>query len=373
MQVDRLDHLVLTVSDLDRTCEFYRRTLGMEPIVFGEGRRGLRFGSQKINLHRAGHEFEPKAARPTPGSADLCFLTQVPLAEVARHLGESGVPILEGPVERTGAIGPMLSVYFRDPDENLIEVSNLAGQRLEEVPLPAAVSFVLNSMEQPIGIALPGWVPPVAPPPEVMEGRYCRLEPLDPARHAEALYRANAEDPSGRRWTYLPYGPFASLEEYRTWMEGYCLGADPLFFAIVDPADGTPKGVASYLRITPKAGSIEVGHLQYSRGLQKQRGATEAMFLMMERAFELGYRRYEWKCDALNAPSRGAALRLGFRFEGLFRQATVYKGRSRDTAWYAVTDGDWPMRREAFQAWLAPENFDESGRQRTRLQVEAKP
>lgn len=250
-----------------------------------------------------------------------------------------------------------------------MQVSYPIQTRLEAPPAPVSVSFVANELGQPIGLALPEWTPPPAPPREVMEGRFCRLEPLDPARHAEPLYRANCEDKSGGSWTYLPYGPFASLDDYRTWMEGYCLGADPLFFAIVDRSDDRPKGVASYLRITPKAGSIEVGHLQYGPSLRRNSAATEAMFLMMERAFALGYRRYEWKCDVLNAPSRGAAERLGLTFEGIFRQAVVYKGRSRDTAWYAATDRDWPALERAFRAWLDPSNFDEAGRQRSRLET----
>jgi len=146
-----------------------------------------------------------------------------------------------------------------------------------------------------------------------------------------------------------------------------CLGDDPLFFAILDKADGRAAGVASYLRITPAAGSIEVGHIHYSPRLQRSPAATEAMYLLMEQAFVLGYRRYEWKCDALNAASRAAAQRLGLSFEGIFRQATVYKGRNRDTAWYAAIDPEWPALREAFLAWLAPGNFDGTGGQRTRL------
>ena len=200
-----------------------------------------------------------------------------------------------------------------------------------------------------------------------MEGRYCRLEPLDPDRHAAPLFAANAADLQGRDWTYLRYGPFPTLSSYRDWMSTYCLGDDPLFFAIVDRADGQPAGVASYLAIVPGNGSIEVGHLHYSPRLQRCPAATEAMYLLMKRAFELGYRRYEWKCDALNAASRAAAERLGFSYEGIFRQATVYKDRNRDTAWYAAIDSEWPALREAFLAWLDPSNFDEHGQQRTRL------
>ena len=199
-----------------------------------------------------------------------------------------------------------------------------------------------------------------------MAGRFCRLEPLA-ARHAEELFAADAQDVTGRSWTYLPYGPFVSLPDYRAWVEENSRTQDPLFFAIVDLASGRPAGVSSYLRIAPASGSIEVGHIHYSERLQHTPAATEAMFLMMARIFALGFRRYEWKCDALNAPSRSAAERLGFVYEGTFRQATVYKGRNRDTAWYSIIDVEWPAVQDAFQRWLAPANFDEAGRQRTRL------
>ncbi len=225
----------------------------------------------------------------------------------------------------------------------------------------------VNDLGQPVGFPLPGWAPPPVPPREPMEGRLCRLEPLDPDRHAAVLFEADAADADGRSWTYLAYGPFRDLPSYRAWMSATCLGNDPLFFAVIDKADGRPAGLVSYLRIAPTAGSIEVGHLHYSPRLQRGPAATEAMYLMMKRAFELGYRRYEWKCDALNAPSRAAAQRLGLSFEGVFRQASVYKGRSRDTAWYAAIDAEWPELRQAFLAWLDPANFDGAGRQRTRL------
>jgi RimJ/RimL family protein N-acetyltransferase len=196
---------------------------------------------------------------------------------------------------------------------------------------------------------------------------------LDPDRHAAALFEADAADAEGRSWTYLPDGPFATLTDYRDWMWATCLGEDPLFFAVIDLAAGRPAGLVSYLRITPAAGSIEVGHIHYSPLLQRSPAATEAMFLMMGWAFEAGYRRYEWKCDALNAASRAAAQRLGLSFEGVFRQATVYKGRNRDTAWYAAIDAEWPALREAFLAWLDPGNFDEDGEQRTRLSDRTRP
>jgi RimJ/RimL family protein N-acetyltransferase len=206
-----------------------------------------------------------------------------------------------------------------------------------------------------------------------MEGRFCRLEPLDPGRHAAALFAADAADTDARSWTYLAYGPFSTLAEYRDWMIATCLGDDPMFFAVVDRTDGKPAGVASYLRIDPPNGSIEVGHIHYSPRLQRSAAATEAMYLMMSRAFDLGYRRYEWKCDALNAPSRAAAERLGLTFEGIFRQATVYKGRNRDSAWYAAVDSEWSALREAFRRWLDPANFDDIGRQRLRLSDLTRP
>jgi RimJ/RimL family protein N-acetyltransferase len=225
----------------------------------------------------------------------------------------------------------------------------------------------INAFGQPVGFSLPGWKPPGLPSREGMEGRYCRVEPLNPSLHAATLYAANAMDVEGRMWTYLPYGPFDSLDSYRAWAEEMSARSDPLFYAIIDKATDRPVGVASYLRIDPAAGSIEVGHINYSPLLQRTPAATEAMFLMMQRAFTLGYRRYEWKCDALNAPSRTAAIRLGFSFEGVFRQATVVKGRNRDTAWFAAIDREWPTLKSAFERWLHPSNFDERGKQRVRL------
>jgi RimJ/RimL family protein N-acetyltransferase len=224
-----------------------------------------------------------------------------------------------------------------------------------------------NSFDQPIGAALPGWTPPLLPARTAMSGRYVRVEPAD-VRYVSELYAAAAHDQDGRTWTYLPYGPFGNEDEYRRWFEAACLGDDPLFFVLVDEATGRAVGQASYLNIKPAQGSIEVGHLYFSPLARRTRVATEAMYLMMRRAFEAGYRRYEWKCDALNAPSRAAAERFGFSYEGIFRQATVVKGRNRDTAWYAAIDGEWPRLRAAFEAWLAPENFDAGGQQRRRLE-----
>ena len=230
-----------------------------------------------------------------------------------------------------------------------------------------------NPLGQPIGFPLPEWRAPPRPPREPVAGRYCRVEPIDPDRHAAELYEANRRDPSGRAWTYLFAGPFDTFEAYRQWMTSSCLSDDPLFHAIIDGATGKAIGVASFMRIDLKNGVIEVGNINYSPLLQRTRAATEAMYLMMKRAFALGYRRYEWKCDSLNAPSRAAAQRLGFSFEGIFRQAVVYKGRNRDTAWYAILDREWPAIRAAFERWLDPANFDSEGRQRLRLTELTRP
>jgi RimJ/RimL family protein N-acetyltransferase len=225
-----------------------------------------------------------------------------------------------------------------------------------------------NSLGQPIGDPVPGWTVRPRPPRTPLVGRLCRLEPIDAAKHAAALHDAHVADAEGRNWTYLPYGPFASADEYGAWLAARETSEDPLFFAIVSLATERPVGVASYLRVDPAMGSIEVGHLSYSPALQRTAAATEAMYLMMRRAFEeLGYRRYEWKCDSLNGPSIAAARRLGFRDEGVFRQAVVVKGRNRDNAWLSIVDGEWPAVRAALEAWLAPGNFDGAGRQRRSL------
>jgi RimJ/RimL family protein N-acetyltransferase len=201
-----------------------------------------------------------------------------------------------------------------------------------------------------------------------MEGRFCRIEPLDAARHGADLHAANSEAPDGRDWTYMAYGPFETLSAYQAWAEGAAASPDPMFHAILWRDSGRAVGVASLMRIDPESGVIEVGHIKYSPALQRTPAATEAMFLLMRRVFdELGYRRYEWKCDALNGPSRAAALRLGFQYEGTFRQATIYKGRNRDTAWFSITDKEWPALKPAYERWLSPDNFDDTGRQRERL------
>ena len=224
-----------------------------------------------------------------------------------------------------------------------------------------------NVLGQPIGRPLPQWQAPPRPSRVVLAGRYVRVEPLDAERHGRELYSAYAADAENRTWTYLFSGPFASEPEFIAWLAPKPASDDPLFFAFVDARSGRATGLGSYLRIDPPHGVIEVGHLAFSPLLQRTPAATEAMYLMMKNAFELGYRRYEWKCDSLNAPSRRAAERLGFTFEGIFRQAIVYKGRNRDTAWYSIIDGEWPVLAARLERWLGPDNFDAEGRQRTAL------
>ncbi len=214
------------------------------------------------------------------------------------------------------------------------------------------------------GEPMPDWAPPPPPGEPLLSGRYARLERLE-ERHAHELYRAFAEDDG--IWDYLPYGPFPSEVGFLRWVRDMTLRDDPWFYAVIDQATGLPGAVMSYLRIAPPIGTIELGHINISPRLQRSRVATEAMALMIGWAFEAGYRRFEWKCDALNIPSRRAAQRLGLSYEGTFRQATIVKGRNRDTAWFAATDKEWPGLAAAYDAWLAPENFGPDGFQAERL------
>ena len=228
---------------------------------------------------------------------------------------------------------------------------------------------IKSELGLPIGFPLGDWKAAEVPPRTAMVGTWCRVEPIDRETHAADLFRAFSDDLEGRNWIYLSYGPFETMAEFDTWMKDTCLGPDPLFYAVVDRKNNKALGVASYLRITPAMGVIEVGHINYAPQLKKSIAGTEAMYLMMKRAFEeLGYRRYEWKCDALNSVSRNAAERLGMTFEGVFRQATIYKNRNRDTAWFSILDVEWPRMKKAFELWLHPNNFSEDGSQVHRLQ-----
>jgi RimJ/RimL family protein N-acetyltransferase len=231
-----------------------------------------------------------------------------------------------------------------------------------------------NHLGQPIGFPVVDWTPRERPPRTAMFGRFCRVEPLDADRHAVELHAANSDDRDGRMWTYLPWGPYVEFDDYLAATRAFLRRDGYVTYAVIDAASGKAVGIASYLNINQNAGSIEVGGIAYSPALQKQPAGTEAMFLMMRRVFdELGYRRYEWKCNALNAPSRAAALRYGFRFEGVFRHADVIKGHNRDTAWLSITDIEWPAVKTAFERWLDPGNFDADGRQRISLSVLTRP
>jgi len=222
----------------------------------------------------------------------------------------------------------------------------------------------INSLGQPIGESVADWTARPAPPRDAISGRVCRVEALNCAQHSRQLYDAFVHDSENRNWTYLPYGPFDDFEGFEGWLKSMETSEDPLFHSVIDLKTQSAVGVASYLRINPADGVIEVGHIHFSPLLQRTTLSTEAMFLMMKRVFDdLGYRRYEWKCDALNAPSCSAALRLGFAYEGIFRQAIMYKGRNRDTAWFAIIDKDWPNIRSAYERWLDPANFDAAGGQ----------
>ncbi|HMS95440.1 MAG TPA: GNAT family protein [Tabrizicola sp.] len=219
--------------------------------------------------------------------------------------------------------------------------------------------------DRQFGAEVKGWTPPPRPDHAPMQGRLVRLEPLNADAHAFELHAAYQGHDA--LWDYLAYGPFASGSAYHRWAREREAGEDPRFFVLRDMASDKAGGIASYLRITPEAGSIEVGHICISPSMQRGPAATEAMFLMMDWAFRAGYRRYEWKCNALNLASRRAAQRLGFSFEGVFRNHMIVKDRNRDTAWFSVIDSEGPNLAEAFATWLNPANFDSAGQQRERL------
>lgn len=223
-----------------------------------------------------------------------------------------------------------------------------------------------NELGQPIGPAVSDWTPRHVPAPTELRGRYCLLVPLA-VEHAAGLYAALSVDTTGRQWTYLSYGPFSGLDEFTDFIRSTI--ADPGYVTLtaLDATTGIPLGWASYMRIDSSTGSVEVGGVTFGSALQRTPAATEAQYLMAAYAIEdLGYRRYEWKCDDLHAGSRAAATRLGFRYEGTWRNATMYKDRSRDTAWFAITDADWTKLGPVIEGWLDPSNFDD-GRQLTAL------
>lgn len=233
-----------------------------------------------------------------------------------------------------------------------------------------------NPYDQPIGPAVAGWTERARPPRRALKGRYCRLEPVDPQRHADGLFAAYMEAPDARDWTYLFSERPETFTLFHEYLARLAKSEDPLHYTIMDTeaALGTeaakPAGTAALMRVDPVHGVIEVGSIAYSPRLKRTRAGTEAMYLLMRLVFdELGYRRYEWKCDSLNGPSRAAAQRYGFTFEGVFRKAVIYKDRSRDTAWYSIVAEEWPRIRSALEVWLDPENFDAAGRQKRALET----
>lgn len=211
------------------------------------------------------------------------------------------------------------------------------------------------------------WVPRPPPPRIIHTGHYVRIEPLDPRRHGDDLFAASMGPDAEALHRYL-FDPPLERGPFQAWLDGMAQSDDPLAFAVIDARTGRCEGRQCFMRITPAHGVIEIGSILWGPSMARSRKATEALFLFARHAFDdLGYRRFEWKCDAANAPSRRAALRFGFRFEGVFRQHMVIKGRNRDTAWFAMTDADWPDLRRAYEAWLEPSNFDAEGRQRAPL------
>ncbi|OHV08648.1 GNAT family N-acetyltransferase [Kushneria phosphatilytica] len=223
-------------------------------------------------------------------------------------------------------------------------------------------------VEQPVGFAVPDWQPPPHPGPPRLAGSYCRIEPLEASRHSDALFQSwQSSEECKARWVYLGGCPFDDLPGCRKWLAHQAANDDPAFMAIIDAASHQATGTAAYLNIVAEHGTIELGHLSFSSRLARTPAATEALYLLMRHAFALGYRRLEWKCDALNVPSRRAAERLGFSFEGIFHQHRVVQGHNRDSAWFALLDHQWPRLVPCFRQWLAPENFDAGGRQHTAL------
>lgn len=227
---------------------------------------------------------------------------------------------------------------------------------------------LLNEYGQPVGRPMPEWTARARPQRKSIEGRYCGLEALQPQQQGRDLFDAYGTAADGRDWTYMVMGPFTESGAFQEYLEKAAASEDPLHYAVVDRVAGRAVGTLALMRIDPVNGVIEVGSVMFSPLLKRTPISTEAQYLLMRYVFdELGYRRYEWKCDSLNAPSRKTAQRLGFQFEGVFRQATLYKGRSRDTAWFSIIDSEWPAIRSAFEDWLSPSNFDSLGLQRKSL------
>lgn len=226
----------------------------------------------------------------------------------------------------------------------------------------------VNKFGQPVGQDMPGWAPRPLPQKIILEGVYCDLEPISAALHGNALYDAHNVEDDEPLWTYLFNEKPESKEAFLAFVDTLAASGDPLHFAVVDKTSKQALGTLSLMRIDSNNGVIEIGHVNYSRALQKTRLASEAVYLLLKYVYAgLGFRRCEWKCDNYNEPSKKAALRFGFSYEGLFRQAVIIKNRTRDTAWFASIDKEWPMLKAGFERWLDPSNFDEHGGQKNRL------
>ena len=226
----------------------------------------------------------------------------------------------------------------------------------------------LNQYGQPIGLDVPDWRGCSRPSGETLNGKYCRLEHVDPVKHGDSLFEAYQQAVDQRDWTYLAVGPFTDRQEFQRYLELQAQSKDPLHYIVVDRETDKALGTLALMRIDDKNGVVEVGFVIYSPALKHSRIATEAQYLLMSYALgTLGFRRYEWKCDSLNAASRAAALRLGFQFEGIFRNLVIYKGRTRDTAWFSIIDSEWPRLEQAFNIWLSESNFDDEGKQKISL------
>lgn len=234
-------------------------------------------------------------------------------------------------------------------------------------------NYEINEFGQPIGLLINNLQKPKFPEKIKIHGKFSILEPLSSEIHAEDLYEANSIDKNGECWTYLNYGPFNTISEYKKWIIGIEDLIDPTFYAIIDKNTSKAVGVISYLRIDLENSSIEVGHLNFSNLLKKTKAATESLYLLMNYAFELGFRRYEWKCNSLNFPSKIAAERFGFSYEGTFRQHTINKNRNRDTSWFSIIDSEWKEIKAAFEIYLNDNNFDENGNQKISLSSLTKP
>lgn len=239
--------------------------------------------------------------------------------------------------------------------------------------LPISTQFELNEYGQPVGLPIPNFRPAQRPKATLIQGQYCILEKLNADKHGEALYRSTQLDPEGKLWTYLPYGPFNSLRDFKVWLEKQSNKPDPHFFCVKNRTNGEPVGFFSLTRIFPEAGNAELAHVYFSPALKRTRIATDAVFQIIKHVFELGNRRCEWKCNSLNNPSCNAALRFGFSFEGVFRSAQVVKGRNRDTAWFSLQKDDWEQIKRCYTMWLDENNFEDNGIQKISLSALTAP